>query len=86
MNSLHNFEISIIASDIESPRQITETEDGHLIVGSKSGDKVIALIDKDKDFTFLNLNDCWLVQDDSLFISIYFYIYIYVYLNNREKI
>ena len=25
-----NFEISIIASDIESPRQITETEDGHL--------------------------------------------------------
>ena len=47
-----NFEISIIASDIESPRQITETEDGHLIVGSKSGDKVIALIDKDKDSIF----------------------------------
>ncbi len=47
-----NFEISIIASDIESPRQITETEDGHLIVGSKSGDKVIALIDKNKDSIF----------------------------------
>ena len=47
-----DFEISIIASDIESPRQITETKDGHLVVGSKTGDKITALIDQDKNGIF----------------------------------
>jgi len=44
-----NFEISIIAKDLNSPRQITETADGHLIVGSKSGSEVTALINKNKN-------------------------------------
>ena len=43
-----NFEISIIAKDLNTPRQIAETTDGHLIVGSKSGSEVIALIDKNE--------------------------------------
>ena len=29
------FEISIFASDLDSPRQLTETKDGAIIVGSK---------------------------------------------------
>ena len=30
----NGFEISIYASDIESPRQITETKEGFIIIGS----------------------------------------------------
>ena len=35
------FEISIFASDLDSPRQLTETKDGAIIVGSKKGTKVL---------------------------------------------
>tara|TARA_Y100000768_G_scaffold388903_1_gene388528 strand:- start:6227 stop:7375 length:1149 start_codon:yes stop_codon:yes gene_type:complete len=43
------FEISIFADELESPRQITETKKGFIIVGSKNGDKIFALLDADKD-------------------------------------
>ena len=43
------FQISIYAEGIESPRQITETEDGHVIVGSKNGKSIYALNDSNKD-------------------------------------
>ena len=43
------FEISIYAKEIESPRQIAETVDGFIIVGSKNGKNVFALSDSDKD-------------------------------------
>ncbi len=46
------FEISIFASDLDSPRQLTETKDGAIIVGSKKGTNVIAIVDKDKDGVF----------------------------------
>ena len=49
------FEISIFASELQSPRQITETSDGHIIVGSKKGSEVIALIDKNNDGRFIKL-------------------------------
>ena len=40
------FEVSILTSGLDSPRQIAETDNGHLIVGSKTGSEVIALIKK----------------------------------------
>ena len=43
------FNIEIFADNLLSPRQITETKDGYIIVGSKNGDKIYALSDKDKD-------------------------------------
>ena len=43
------FEINIYAENIESPRQITETEDGFIIVGSKNGKSIYALNDIDND-------------------------------------
>ena len=43
------FEISIFAKDLDSPRQITQTHDGYVIVGSKKGDKIYALHDQDLD-------------------------------------
>ena len=43
------FKISIYADGIESPRQITETNDGYIIVGSKNGKNVYALQDFDGD-------------------------------------
>ena len=42
------FKISIYADNLDSPRQITETE-GFIVVGSKNGNKILALNDKDKD-------------------------------------
>ncbi len=45
------FEVSILTSGLDSPRQIAETDNGHLIVGSKTGSEVIALIKKNsKDY------------------------------------
>jgi len=44
LNVPYGFEISILAKDLKSPRQIAETKNGHLIVGSKKGSEVIALI------------------------------------------
>ena len=43
------FKISIYADGLESPRQITETNDGYIIVGSKNGKNVYALQDFDSD-------------------------------------
>ncbi len=43
------FKISIFADGLESPRQITETQSGFIIVGSKNGDKIFALFDGDRD-------------------------------------
>ena len=43
------FNIENFADNLDSPRQITETKDGYIIVGSKNGDKIYALSDKDKD-------------------------------------
>ena len=48
----NGFEINIIANNIESPRQMTETDMGHIIVGSKNGNKVIALTDINNDGVF----------------------------------
>ena len=47
-----NFEISIIAQDLDTPRQIAETDNGYLIVGSKTGNEITALIDSDGDGHF----------------------------------
>ena len=46
------FEINIFASELESPRQIAETAEGHIIVGSKTGSEIIALINKNNDGKF----------------------------------
>ncbi len=43
------FEISIYAKDLDSPRQLTETSAGVIIVGSKKGNEIIALFDSDED-------------------------------------
>ena len=47
-----NFEISIFAKNLDSPRQMTETLSGHIIVGFKKGSEVIALVDIDNDGSF----------------------------------
>ena len=45
----NGFEIKIFAEGIDSPRQITETKDGHIVVGSKKDNKIIALVNNDVD-------------------------------------
>ena len=54
LNLPPNFTIEVFAGDLDTPRQITETADGHVIVGSKKGSEVIALIDEDLDGSFEN--------------------------------
>ncbi|MFL2715247.1 MAG: PQQ-dependent sugar dehydrogenase [Gammaproteobacteria bacterium] len=49
LNAPEGFEISIYADGLESPRQMTETNDGSIIVGSKNGKNVYALQDLDGD-------------------------------------
>ena len=49
LNAPSGFEINIFADELESPRQITETDGGFIIVGSKMGDKIIGLFDSDDD-------------------------------------
>lgn len=49
LNLPENFEIKIFADGLNTPRQITQTNNGHIIVGSKNGKELIALIDKDND-------------------------------------
>ncbi len=44
-----DFEISIYAENLDSPRQITETDNGFIIVGSKNGKNIFALKDDDND-------------------------------------
>jgi len=46
------FEINILSKDINTPRQIAETKNGHIIVGSKKGSEVIALIRQDTTGTY----------------------------------
>ena len=43
------FKISIYAENIKSARQIAESKDGNIFVGSKSGDSVMSLIDSNND-------------------------------------
>ncbi len=43
------FQINVYAENLNSPRQITQTANGHVIVGSKKGNEIIALIDTDMD-------------------------------------
>ena len=43
------FEISIFADKLDSPRQISETDNGFILFGSKKGDKIHALYDNDQD-------------------------------------
>ncbi len=50
-----NFEINIISEGLDSPRQLAETNNGHIIVGSKKGNEVIALINKNKNGTYEKL-------------------------------
>ena len=49
LNVPNGFEIEIFSDELDSPRQMTETENGHIIVGSKKGSTVIALVDKNND-------------------------------------
>ena len=51
LNLPKNFEISIFANDLESPRQMAETKNGFVIVGSKSGQSIYALHDNNNDGT-----------------------------------
>ena len=46
------FQIDILAEGLNTPRQIAETSKGHIIVGSKKGNEVIALVDKNNDGTY----------------------------------
>ena len=43
------FQVDIFADQIESPRQITETKNGFIIVGSKNGKNIYAFHDNDYD-------------------------------------
>ena len=51
LNLPKNFEISIFANNLESPRQMAETKNGFVIVGSKSGQSIYALHDNNNDGT-----------------------------------
>ena len=46
------FQIDILAEGLNTPRQIAETSRGHIIVGSKKGNEVIALVDKNNNGTY----------------------------------
>ncbi len=46
------FQISIFASNLDSPRQITETKSGAVVVGSKKGSEIVALLDENNDGIF----------------------------------
>ena len=43
LNVPEGFEITIYAENLESPRQLAETDNGFIIVGSKNGNKIYAL-------------------------------------------
>ena len=49
LNLPNGFEINIFADGIESPRQIAETKNGFIIIGSKNGKNIYALYDDDND-------------------------------------
>ena len=43
------FQIDVFAEGLNSPRQITETDKGHIIVGSKKGNEVVALVSNNNE-------------------------------------
>ena len=43
------FEISIYADNLDSPRQLTETDKGYVVAGSKKGNKIYAIHDINSD-------------------------------------
>ena len=49
LNVPDGFEISIFADNLDSPRQLAETDAGYVIAGSKKGDSIYALYDEDLD-------------------------------------
>ena len=49
LNVPSGFEISIYADGLDSPRQLAESDEGYIIVGSKRGDKSYALYDANFD-------------------------------------
>ena len=49
LNIPDGFEISIYADGLDSPRQLAETDEGYIVVGSKKGDKIYALYDTNFD-------------------------------------
>ena len=49
LNLPENFKISVFADGLDSPRQITETESGYIIVGSKKGEKIYAIKDSNSN-------------------------------------
>jgi len=49
LNVPNGFEIHIFSDELDSPRQIAETDNGHIIVGSKKGNSVTALVDNNND-------------------------------------
>ena len=49
LNVPSGFEISIYADGLDSPRQLAESHEGYIIVGSKKGDKIYALYDANFD-------------------------------------
>ena len=49
LNIPDGFEISIYADNLDSPRQLAETDKGYIVAGSKKGDKIFALHDLNSD-------------------------------------
>jgi glucose/arabinose dehydrogenase len=49
LNIPDGFEISIYAENLDSPRQLTETDKGYVVAGSKKGDKIYAFLDSNSD-------------------------------------
>ena len=49
LNIPDGFEISIYADNLDSPRQLAETDKGYIVAGSKKGDKIFAFHDLNYD-------------------------------------
>jgi glucose/arabinose dehydrogenase len=49
LNTDPNIKISIFASNIDSPRQLAEGEDGRIYVGSRNAGEIYAIRDTDKN-------------------------------------
>lgn len=49
LNMPYGFKITNLADDLDSSRQITETDNGHIFVGSKKGTIAITFINKNND-------------------------------------
>ena len=55
LNLPDGFEINILVDGLDSPRQITETDNGHIIVGSKNGSTVTAFINNGREYERVNV-------------------------------